>query len=211
MPRLGLINALRGPVPPDGYRWKCPECGWENQSFDYPDWIQKAAKHIASKGKEVPSDLELAMQEQLCMTLPPGWCNYDDPNRNRVVVSTLGWEDVLRGTETLSRWAIQGAHPVSAQEADRRARICANCYLNVGLTGCSACQSALQLMAKGYSTKHDQFLRSCGACKCYLKLKVHIPLEILDKENSGVQELYPSHCWLKRGGTNHGSPTDVSN
>lgn len=202
MPRLGLINPLRGPIPPDGYRWKCPHCGWENQSYDYRDWIEKAAKHISENHPETP-DLEADMQEQLCKTLPPGWCNYDDPLRPRVVVTTLDWKDVLRGSETLAKWAIQGARSVSREEAERRATICTRCYMNVGLSGCSACQAAIEVMSRGFSTRQDPYLRSCAACKCHLKLKVHIPISVLDKENQSVQQLYPEHCWLKKSGPNY--------
>lgn len=209
MPKLCLINALRGPVPPDGYRWKCPECGWLNHTFDYPEWVRAAQNHIRAKGREPDPDLAQQMEEQLCLTLPPGWCQYDDPNRPRVTLD-YEWGDIMKGAQSLSRWFISGMDSVDQSEAERRATICTRCYLNVGLSGCSACAEVVDKLRGSLSTKQDRYLQTCGACRCDLKLKVHFPIEILDKENPGVQQLYPSHCWLKKGGVNYVGSGDVS-
>ena len=203
MNRLTLSDALRGPVPPDGYRYRDPVDGFTAHSFEYPDWVNKEKKHLEANGREVPFDLEILMQEQLCLTLPPGWCNYDPPNS--VILVQLDWKDVMQAAGTFKDWLLQGRPLVDQEEAERRALICSRCYLNVQITGCGSCQSIVEAMAGTLSTKHDRFIRSCAACKCNLKAKVHFPLETLDKHNPGVQQLYPDHCWLKRGGLNrHG-------
>ena len=203
MPRLSLHDPLRGPVPPEGYRYRDPLSGFTSHSFDYSDWVQQEKKHLEANGREIPFDLELIMQEQLCMTLPPGWCSYDPPNS--VVVTQLDWKDVMRAAATFSSWALKGMPLVEQQEADRRALVCSRCYLNVQITGCGSCQAMVDKLAGNLTSKYDPFIRSCAACKCNLKAKVHFPLETLDFENPGVQELYPEHCWLKRGGPNrHG-------
>lgn len=202
MPRLCLINALRGPVPPDGYRWKCPECGWFNHTFDYPEWVKAGEKHIREKGREPDPDFALQMEEQLCLTLPPGWCAYDDPNRPRVTLN-YDWADVMRGAQALSGWLLHGSETVDSNEAARRATICTRCYLNVGLSGCSGCAAMVEKLRGSLQTKQDRYLNSCGVCKCDLKLKVHFPISLLDKENPGVQSLYPSHCWLRKDGINY--------
>ena len=200
MPRLSLSDALRGPVPPDGYRYKDPESGFVCHSFDYSDWVQQEKKHLEGNGRKVPFDLELIMQEQLCMTLPPGWCSYDPPNS--VVLATLEGKDIMHAASTFGSWVLNGMPLVEQEEADRRALVCSRCYLNVSISGCGVCQAVVDKLAGSLTSKHDRFIRKCAACKCNLRAKVHFPLEVLDKENPGVQELYPEHCWLKRGGLN---------
>lgn len=202
MSRLSLNNPLRGPCPPGGYRWVCPETGFTSHAWDYRTWVEQAVKHYLANDREVPPTLQEDMQEQLCLTLPPGWCNYDDPNRIRPVMD-LDWKDVLRGAESLGRWLSKGVPTVEKEEANRRAEICTRCYFNVQMSGCSTCQAAVAKLAERMHSKYDPFLKSCAACKCALRLKVHFPNEILDKENPGVQQLYPSHCWQKKGGVNY--------
>lgn len=201
MNRLSLINALRGPVPPDGYKYVDPVSGFRAHSFDYTDWVDQERKHLTANGREVPLDLEIQMQEQLCMTLPPGWCNYDPPNA--VTVHDLDWPDVMAAAARFSGWLLKGMPTVDQNEADRRAMICTRCYLNVHVGGCSVCQAAVAKLSEGLTSKHDAYLKSCAACKCNLKAKVHFPISSLDKENPGVQKLYPDHCWLNKSGVNY--------
>lgn len=203
MPRLALFNPLRGPCPPDGYRWKDPLDGWESHAWDYPTWVEQAEKHFRCNDRAIPPDLGEQMQEQLCLTLPPGWCNYDDPARPRVTTQ-LDWNDVLRGASRFSDLLAGGVQLVDKAEAERRALICSRCYLNVQMSGCSGCQAAVQALSHLFpATKYDFALRSCAACHCNLRAKVHFPMEILDKETLQVQQLYPEHCWLRKGGSNY--------
>lgn len=203
MSRLSLINPLRGPVPPNGYRYVDPLDGYESHSFDYRTWVEQVEKHLQVNGRTVPPDLKEEMEEQLCLTLPPGWCNYDHDNRPRPEME-VDWKDVLRGAQALSDWVTHGARIVPTKEAERRAQICTRCYLNVHMGGCSICQAAVERLANVLPrTTQDVHLRTCAACKCALRMKVHFPNEILDKENPGVQKLYPEHCWLNRNGPNY--------
>jgi hypothetical protein len=202
MAKLALINALRGPCPPDGFRYRDPVDGFISHAWDYSTWVEQMDKHLRVNNREVPPNLGEIMQEQLCMTLPPGWCNYDDSNRERASIITLNWEDVKEAAQRFAGWIKDGAPLVDQKEADRRALVCARCYLNVNISGCSACQAVVEALSSGLKTHHDQYLKSCAACKCNLKAKVHFPYETLDKENPRVQSLYPDHCWMKHGGIN---------
>ena len=141
------------------------------------------------------------MQNQLCRTLPPGWCLYDDPSRPRPSMS-LSWNDVMGGLKTFGRGIGQGCQYVSQAEADRRSEICARCYLNVNVTGCASCQKAVQEVVRDKKSKQDALLRTCAVCKCFLRAKVHFPIETLDTENPGAQELYPDFCWLNKNSEN---------
>src|SRR5689334_3454366 len=103
MPRLSLINPLRGPCPPEGYRWVDPVDGWISHAWDYRTWVEQAVMHLRANGREIPDDLGEQMQEQLCLLLPPGWCLYDDPNRPRASPG-LEWSDIAGGLKTFSKW-----------------------------------------------------------------------------------------------------------
>jgi hypothetical protein len=146
--------------------------------------------------------LDALMQDQLCKTLPPGWCLYDDPARPRVSTS-LSWDDVQKGIQVFGSWVKKGMKTVSQNEADRRAAICSRCYLNVGVQGCTACQAAVAFITGRYKTKHDHALQTCAACRCFLRAKVHFSISILDRNHPGAQDLYPDFCWLKRDGQNY--------
>lgn len=199
MPRLCLTNSRV--CPPDGFRYVFPEDGFIAHAWTYNDWIATGEAHRVANNYEIP-DLPQRMEEQICKTLEPGWCEYDDPGRRRAT-TVMAWQDVLHGTKQMAAWLAQGMHFTSQEEADRRAAICAKCYLNVHVSGCAACHALVETVVRNVSSKYDPFLKACAACKCLLRAKVHFPMEVLDREDPGVQELYPEHCWLNKNGPNY--------
>jgi hypothetical protein len=127
---------------------------------------------------------------------------YDDPNRPRVSTS-IGWDDVARGLETFKDWVRSGFAKVDQSEAERRAEICTRCFMNVQVQGCSGCMKLVAEVSGKLKTESDSALKSCAVCKCFLKVKVHFPLQLLlDNEDEKLQSIYPEHCWLKKGGEN---------
>lgn len=198
--KLRLIKE-QGPCPPDGFRYVDPHDGWVAHAWSYNDWVELYLQHLRANEREVPGTLGEDMQDQLCQTLPPGWCSFDDPTRPRATTS-LGWGDVLAGLKTFSNWILQGLSYVEQEEADRRALICSRCYLNVHVDGCGSCHKIVAEVTKSRKSKYDFALKACAACKCLIRAKIHFPLSILDKADT-VQELYPDHCWLKKGGENY--------
>lgn len=201
MPRLSFVN-LWGPCPPDGYRYVFPEDGFLCHAWTYVDWVQVAKNHLQANEKPIPETLEADMQEQLCLTLPPGWCAYDDDRRPRPSVS-LSWNDVERGLKAFAKWIGSGCQYVEVEEANRRALICSRCYLNVGVQGCAGCHAAVKEVVRNKQSKYDFALQACGVCKCLLKAKVHFPLSTLDTKDQKMQQMYPAFCWLKKNGINY--------
>lgn len=199
MPRLKLFNP--SVCPPNGFRYVFPQDGWVDHAWDYATWFQQAKDHARANNLREPNVDDL--EEQLCLTLPPGWCNYDDPNRPRPNTE-LDWNDVLRGVDAYSQYVLKGFAQVDKDEADRRALICSRCYLNVNISGCSACRAVADKLASQFNSKYDYALKYCAACKCTLRAKVHFPLDILDREGAEVKQLYPEHCWLNKNGPNYG-------
>jgi hypothetical protein len=198
---LQLINQW-GNCPPDGYRYVDPADGFVAHAWTYVDWIAVQKAHLHANNREIPATLEADMQNQLCSTLPPGFCNYPDPGRPRPSTS-LTFDDVTGGVKTFARWIAQGAKYVSQREADRRALVCARCYLNVNVSGCAGCSKAVQEITGNKKSHYDSVLRTCAVCKCFLRAKVHFPLSTLDTENARVQEQYPDFCWLNKTGPNY--------
>jgi hypothetical protein len=178
-----------------------PDDGFPAHAWTYVDWVQTARNHLQANNKPVPDTLEADMQHQLCLTLPPGWCNYDDDNRPRPKVS-LEWNDVANGLKTFAHWVAQGCKYVTQQEADRRALVCSRCYLNVNVQGCSGCRKAVEEVVRDRHSKYDGTLKSCAVCKCFLRAKIHFPISTLDTGNPGVQQMYPNHCWLNKQSQN---------
>lgn len=199
MNRLCLTNRMV--CPPEPYfRYVFPEDGYAATGTTYDGWMTEAAMHAQANNLKGPDPAD--MEEQLCRTLPPGWCNYDDPNRPRALLS-LGWEDVMGALNTFKNWIAGGVRVVEQGEADRRALVCAHCYFNTHVSGCAACQKLVAEVVGQLKTKYDFALKSCAVCKCVLRAKVHFPYETLDRENEKLQELYPDHCWLKKTGPNY--------
>jgi hypothetical protein len=190
--------------PPDGFRYVFPEDGYIAHAWTHTDWVNDATRHYqVNPGLgAVPPDLVERMEDQLCQTQEPGRCMYDDPNRPRVSTS-FGWDDVVQGLTVFKEWLLGGRERVEQVEAERRGEICTRCFMNVNVQGCAGCQKLVAEVSGKLKSKNDFALRSCAVCKCFLKLKVHFPLQLLlDNEDEKLQSLYPSHCWLKRGGEN---------
>lgn len=199
--RLALVNQW-GACPPDGYRYVDPKDGFVAHAWTYVDWVDVEVAHLRANNRNVPPDLGAQMQEQLCRTLPPGWCLYDDPNRARPS-TVLSWNDVATGIKTFSRWIAQGCQYVLQSEADRRAAVCSRCYLNVNVTGCASCQKLVQEIVRDKHSKFDDVLRTCAVCKCFLRAKIHFPMSSLDTESAKVQQMYPDFCWLNKESENY--------
>jgi hypothetical protein len=199
MMKLSLINPTV--CPPDGFRYVFPTDGFVVHQWTYDAWLDQAKSHLQANGAPLPADLQSQLEDQLCKTLPDGWCLYDDPSRPRVSTS-LGWNDVMGGLKTFGTWIAQGCSFVDQTEADRRALICSRCYMNTNVQGCASCQKLVAETVGNKKSKYDFALKTCAVCKCFLRAKIHFPITTLDK-SSAQQELYPEFCWLKKGGENY--------
>lgn len=116
---------------------------------------------------------------------------------------------------TMANWLLDGGEPVPTEEAIRRSEICKGCEFNRpdGIKGrcpsCYARKAVLYLFGyregSGSRVKHhpekvpmsenphNGDLTYCGKCGCDLKLKVFVPLGVI--ENEGVD--YPEWCWQR--------------
>lgn len=194
-------------VPPKGFRYTVPETGQYITAWNVENWLDKIKAHLTANNIPIPIDLLAQAEDQLCQLLPPGFCEYEDPSRPKIDTN-FGWGDVEQGSKTLFEWATQGLPLVSQDEAERRAKICANCYANIRVTGCGvSCRELIRNIVGWFvkrKTSSDESLNSCGVCHCFLKSKVHVPLEVIEKyDNPSLQPMYPKWCWLRKDSDNY--------
>lgn len=203
-----MILKNRDQTPPDGFVY-CHETGYVSRAIDSYNWYEDIRKH--REANQLPPITMEQAEEQLCETLPPGHCTHSLPEqRSRPWVNTrLRWRDVVEGTKAYLTFIASGFQSVSQAEADRRARICASCYLKVTPQGCGSCVKISRLIVgdvAGKKTAHDSFIaqQACGACACPLQPIVHFPLALLERaDNDAKQTAFVDFCWRKKGGENY--------
>lgn len=191
----------RSTVPPDGFRAFQAETRTWVRGGDFYDLFVKIKKHRLANNIPIGPVWEAEVEDQLCRMLPPGFCKEQQPNRLPVNVSTrLPWRDIERAAQVFVNWAIAGAPTVSQEEADRRAQICASCYLNVGGdSGCRTCGSSVNFIKRAIGnrkTSSEIFLKTCAICKCFNAVQVWFPIDQLAKGVSPqMTALWPDFCW----------------
>jgi hypothetical protein len=81
---------------------------------------------------------------------------------------------------------------VSEGEAQRRASICWQCPMREYVLGCTKCKAFLETQVS--PPRHIDAPEACGACLCYLPLKVWIP-----REQLGPAEEFSfwEGCWMR--------------
>lgn len=202
-------------TPPGLWRYriegiKDPEAAMVKGYYAYNDLEAEVIRRLNSNHLPVPPDLRQSIVDQLCATLPEGWCS------DGSILSRLGatvsheFARVLQGTTTLLDWWIgDNRAKVSPVEADRRASICSGCSFNAPVAGCTNCNkgaisSLAQKIVGGQPTAHDASLAACAICGCDLKAKVWIPMATLQRHLTASQlaQFPPAHngfpgCWLR--------------
>lgn len=190
----------------DSYRFTHQETGHRSVAMTYYDWIERIKAHRTANN--LPPITEVDATSQLCAQLPPEWCEHDNPNSRSWVNTRLSWGDIAEGAKAYLRFALSGFTTVSQAEANRRARICAGCFLNVLVQGCGACAKIATLITGDVANKttpYDGTLKACAACKCPNKATVHFPLPLLEQAdpNDEKQPAFTDFCWRKRTSENY--------
>lgn len=193
--------------PPGNYRYVDPDTGHTTEAIDHWTWLEKAKEHRVANNLPIPDDFFAQMQEQLCRTLPPELCTYSttDP---QYVNTNISWADVIGASRIYLEWRKQGKPFVSQEEAERRAKICSGCYLNVRVQGCGGlCREIIRITTETNGerkTSQDSKLLNCGVCKC-TGSQVHFPLALLELNDTPQrQEQYPKEfCWKQKTSPNY--------
>lgn len=193
-------------VPEDGegrnFRYLHRETAHWSDALEHYTWGERIRLHRKANNLE-PITIAVA-EDQLCKSLPPGWCTQDPGNAPPSVNTRFGWSDFVAGMQAFARLMSGGLQFVPQAEADRRAAICTSCFFNVGISGCGTCQKMATLIVGDVAkqkTPYDGSLKACAVCKCSLPALVHFPMEALETTLE-KQAQYPDFCWQSQGGEN---------
>jgi hypothetical protein len=186
-------------MPPGGWRFKHIGTGFVSTGITFQSLVQKVMQYRQNHGEPIVSEgyarLSDEVEEEICQSLSiedqGNYCN----TKWRPMTG-VHWREVARFLHTVASWITTGFTLVPQSEAERRAAICVKCPLNVGMTGCAMCRSALKegrekLMQR--STSSDGSLLACGVCGCDNKTQVHVPLDVLRAGKKGLS--FPEWCW----------------
>ncbi len=184
------------PVDGEGHSYRYThETGHVSWASDWTTWRDKIKEHRVANGLN-PIDMAVA-EDQLCATLPPERCLYETGDSMPVDID-FAYSDVADWVKAIVAKFTSGADYVEQAEAERRAEICVRCPMNVVSRGCSSCAKLAELLTPGMgkrSTKEDDRLKNCGVCKCYNRIQVHFPLDVL--REGDTNHAYPDWCWRK--------------
>lgn len=111
------------------------------------------------------------------------------------------------GMKLMVQWLGDGLRPVPIEIAEKRAAICAECPVNQNgnfaqrLDAIAAKQFKMLLQVKSdlsLKTTHDEKLKTCTACDCWIPLKVFAPIEhIRSNTSDDAKAKLSPQCWIK--------------
>ena len=210
MQRLKSVDVV---VPSDNeghyFRYRHTETGVWSHSSIYSDGqtgcVEQYLDHRRANNLPIPDDYEAVIQNQMCESWPPEWC--DRPSDQSWVPTRFSIDDFTSGMKAFAGLLTAGEF-TTQDEADRRARICANCPYNGPLPGCSGCRKLASFITgtvASKSTKFDSQLKACAVCKCAIQAMVHFPMKVLDDVSTPEkQALYPKEfCWKSHESPNY--------
>lgn len=196
---------IKGAGVADGFRYTFPEDGYKSFSWHYGAWLEDIKNHYSQNGYTLPENWVEIAEDQLCRLLPVGYCEYADGKLPSYFVDgrfTIG--DAMNGTMALAKWIGSGFPLVEKSLAEERGSVCAACYANVQVPGCSPCVGFANLVANIVGTNSltcDAKLeaKTCAYCKCSSRAHVWMPKEVLRAGVSyeTLREM-PGFCWKQK-------------
>lgn len=134
-------------------------------------------------------------------------CKETDPNVPSMV-HRLRLGDVITGTRVMMSFYAKGKPIVSAQEASRRAEICAitcknkfNVHFAKPCGGwCGELRDVVKTLVGNQTTPYEDKLESCSICGCYLTASVWMDLKtqvapLTQAQKNQFESV--EHCWKK--------------
>lgn len=173
------------------WRYVQPESGAVFTGLSYWGLVDVVRQHRQAMKYDLADGWEERFQDDLCHQNTQALCSGRPPDTTK---RRLKLADLRRFMNTLG--VFRGEF-VPQAEAERRAAICSTCPLNKTVTGCWGCGGLLAAATKflaGRTTSRDKALDSCAVCGCVMRVKVHLPMEVMD--NSGLE--YPEWCWQRQ-------------
>jgi hypothetical protein len=193
--------------PPEGWRYTIPENGVLIKADFFEELWKKVLRHRHANSLPIPEDYREFLENAACEeTSPPGSrCGAPrrKPRESRPI-QHLMISHVERFLSTV--WAaIVDRKFVSRDTALERVSVCIGCPLRATMPGgCGGCYTLLK-KAKALLDKNgaieippdeDGLVRDvCGACGCFIPLKVALENSTLNKAEGSHRPAYWSECW----------------
>lgn len=191
--------------PPEGWRYTVPETGVTLRGDFFEAVWKQLLRHCTANNLPEP---DRAMVEHAACeeTNPPGSrCGQARPRPQAdKPIQHLLLSHVERFLNTVWQ-AILDRKFVNREEAVRRVNVCLACPLRTTMPGgCTGCytlvRKAESILRKRGSVQieedPDGFKRDvCGACGCFIPLKVVLENRTLDKAEGTERPAYWSGCW----------------
>lgn len=191
--------------PEGGFVYVHSETKHKSNATTHWDWYEKIKDH--RKANNLPPITIEEAEDQLCKTLPPGWCDRD-PTDPEWVNPQFSIADIVGASRIYRQWKQEGKPFVSQKEAVRRQEICSGCYLNVHISGCGGlCQELISLASETKDlekTGYESKVENCAVCKCLNSAQSRFSLTLLELEDSPQRQFqYPLHCWKQKNSPNY--------
>jgi len=204
MPAPRAKFLMKGSTPPIGYVYSIEHEGntYRFQASMFSELMRQLKLWHREKDVEWPGDTEMQarIEDFICQLVPPSFCKGGPKSPRVPFLSISSIRDATR--LFTSRLREGGDILVDKNEAERRAKICANCPANlhgicVSCAGSEFTSILRAFLTRGAVTKYDSVLDTCQVCGCLLQAKVHVSLDVL---GSLRKRKYPANCWLHNTG-----------
>lgn len=207
---MSLRLRERDKTPPGMFRYTQPESGKTFMAHSFDGLCANIADHRRANNYPMGLHWQVQVEQQLCeLLVKEGHGSKVENVESDFVPVSAGlkqhWQTLVRGTRTLFDHLANGKKVVDRTEAERRAAICAGCEFNLQPQDCKSCRSrtiddAVRAITGGnLTTTKDNALHSCYWCGCFLKAKVHVPLEIIQRyQDETLNTNLPAKCWGKK-------------
>lgn len=190
--------------PPGGWRYTQKETNHTMTGITWQALAKKVAQH--RNNNNIPQDENLfnEIEAQMCENMSvEDRMNVCDAGAR--LPESISWRQVESFLKTAGAFIASGGTLVHQDEAERRAAICGQCPLNVGMHGCGVCRAtvdAFRATILQRSTSQDAGLLNCGVCGCENRTQVHIPIETLRAGTGDLDYSVNPSCWKLKGGAN---------
>lgn len=189
-------------IVPYGGMWRFthPETGARISGRTKHD-IMRFARHYQSQHNlPIGLDFDEQVEQWICREMPDECVDSSAVKRARV---WLGMADIVRGSRNFLPYVAAGSPKVSAEEADRRSRICLACpeHTTFALPCGGLCGELLAMAAHLPATAVNLDQHACGVCHCSLRAAVWMPLEhqcagLNSEHHERFKAVKESHnCW----------------
>lgn len=172
-----------------GFRQKnqflCAKHGWTLDPFEIEEWVeqQQVARCVAHGWTSYLDGNPVS---------PPNWSRQPSPSRDALADVAEAAPRTPVSLHVVMRWLGDDLIPLTTEQAERRAGVCAVCPKNMISNVADDTRTLLAVRSEmGLRTSHDHQLNVCQACHRHTKLMVFSKFNPI----TAIDMLDPS-CWF---------------